>query len=136
MSGSYDDTVKLWDAETGQEIKTFNGHAKAVESVHFSPDSRLIASSSDDMTIKIWDIDKDDAIQTLTGHRDFVIPVSFTPDGKHVLSGSDDGTMKMWDVAIGREVPEHIQDIQAFIWSLSISPDSIKWLSPDQETTL
>ena len=56
MSGSWDKTVKVWDAQTGQETLTLKGHSDRVRSVSFSPDGKWIVSGSGDRTIKIWDI--------------------------------------------------------------------------------
>src|SRR5438067_2341312 len=59
VSGSFDNTVKLWEAKTGKEIRTFggpSGHQKLVLSVAVSADGRMIASGSQDNTAKIWDM--------------------------------------------------------------------------------
>jgi WD40 repeat protein len=56
VSGSWDKTVKVWDAQTGQETLTLKGHSDRVRSVSFSPDGKWIVSGSGDRTIKIWDI--------------------------------------------------------------------------------
>ena len=53
-SGSWDDTIKLWEVSTGKLIKTLTGHASLVNSVAFSPDGKTIASGSQDYTIKLW----------------------------------------------------------------------------------
>jgi len=55
-SGSGDKTIKLWDVETWDEIRTLKGHSFGVNSVTFSPDGRLLASGSEDETIKLWDV--------------------------------------------------------------------------------
>ena len=56
VSGSWDKTVKVWDAQTGQEQLTLKGHSSWVTSVSFSPDGKQIVSGSYDKTVKIWDI--------------------------------------------------------------------------------
>ena len=55
-SGSWDKTIKLWDAASGRELRTLQGHTDGVDSVAFSPDGRTIASGSSDKTIKLWDV--------------------------------------------------------------------------------
>jgi WD40 repeat protein len=56
VSGSRDNTLKVWDAQTGQEMLTLEGHSGRVDSVSFSPDGKRIVSGSWDKTLKIWDI--------------------------------------------------------------------------------
>ncbi|NCR18128.1 MAG: hypothetical protein GPJ22_12855 [Microcystis aeruginosa LL13-03] len=53
-SGSADNTIKLWNLETGKEIRTLKGHDNLVNSVSFSPDGKTLASGSVDKTIKLW----------------------------------------------------------------------------------
>ncbi len=54
-TGSWDKTVKLWDAALGEEITTLPGHTPAVYSVAFSPDGARLATGSWDKTVKLWD---------------------------------------------------------------------------------
>ncbi|MCK1385678.1 hypothetical protein IVB31_15600 [Bradyrhizobium sp. 21] len=53
VSGGKDDTVKIWDAATGQELRTLRGHSDAVLSVAFSPNGRIVASGSRDGAVSI-----------------------------------------------------------------------------------
>jgi hypothetical protein len=99
LSGSMDQTVKVWGAEKGQELLTLKGHTGGVTSVCFSPDGKRILSGSDDNTVKGWDADKGQELLTLQGHTDQVTSVSFSPDGKRFLSGSADGAVKVWDAS-------------------------------------
>jgi WD40 repeat protein len=54
LTGSQDNTVKLWDAHTGKEILSLTGHEQEVTSVAFSPDGRLALSSSRDGRAIVW----------------------------------------------------------------------------------
>jgi WD40 repeat protein len=68
-SGSFDDTIRLWDVATGRPIRTpLTGHTNIVKSVAFSPDGKTLASGSDDDTIRLWDVAyTDDTVTYLCG---------------------------------------------------------------------
>ncbi|PYH28219.1 NACHT and WD40 domain protein [Aspergillus neoniger CBS 115656] len=102
-SGSWDDTIKLWDPATGVEQRTLTGHSSLIFSVAFSPDGRTLASGSRDHTIKLWNPVTGVEQRTLTGHSSTVFSVAFSPDGRTLASGSDDKTIKLWDPATGVE---------------------------------
>ena len=121
-SGSSDDTIKLWDVATGEEIRTLTGHTNIVYSVSFSPDGNTLASGSWDDTIKLWNVDTGKEIRTLTGHTDDVYSVSFSPDGTLLASGSSDDTIKLWDVATGEEI-RTLTGHTNIVYSVSFSPD-------------
>ena len=69
------------------------GHSNKVDSIAFSPDGKLLASSSWDNTIKLWDVARGSELRTFTGHSWIVHGVAFSPDGKLLASGSFDRTM-------------------------------------------
>ena len=97
-SGGADYLIKLWNVETGAEIRTLSGHKQYVSSVSFSGDGKTLASGSEDKTIKLWNVETGTEIRTLSGHRGDVNSVSFSGDGKTLATGSSDGTIKLWDL--------------------------------------
>ncbi|KAK5689539.1 hypothetical protein LTR17_026240 [Elasticomyces elasticus] len=99
-SGSWDKTVRLWDAATGEERQKLEDGLSAVA---FSPDGKTVASGSDDETVRLWDAATGEERQKLEGHDDGVSAVAFSPDGKTVASGSWDNTVRLWDAATGEE---------------------------------
>jgi hypothetical protein len=101
VSGSDDQTVRLWDTATGAALQTLKGHGSSVNSVAFSPDSKQVVSGSDDRTVRLWDPATGVALQTLKGHSSSVTSVAFSPDGKQVVSSSSDRTVRLWDAASG-----------------------------------
>jgi hypothetical protein len=100
-SASLDQTVKVWDAATGQESLTLKGHAAQVESVAFSPDGQRLASGGGDYDkgeVKVWDAATGQELLTLKGHTSMVNSVAFSRDGQRLASASTDKTVKVWDV--------------------------------------
>jgi tRNA A-37 threonylcarbamoyl transferase component Bud32 len=95
-SGSWDNTLKVWDAASGQATLTLRGHTGVVSSVAFSPDGKRIVSGSEDNTLKVWDAASGQATLTLRGHTDAVSSVAFSPDGQRIVGGSRDNTLKVW----------------------------------------
>jgi len=103
VSGSGDKTVKIWDAETGEEILALIGHSHGVNSVSFSADGKRIVSGSGDTypesgVIKVWDAETGQEMLTVDVHTQRITSVSFSPDGKRIVSGSSDKTVKVWDI--------------------------------------
>jgi WD40 repeat protein len=100
-SGSWDKTVRVWDAATGKHRKTLIGHSKRVTAVAFSPDGTQIASGSWDKTVRVWDAVTGEHRKSLTGHSNPVTAVAFSPDGRQIASGSWDDMVRVWDAVTG-----------------------------------
>jgi len=128
VSASSDNTLIMWDAQTGAIVHKLEHHAGAVNSVAYSPDGSLIASASTDKTIALWDAETGDFSRELTGHTERVNAIAFSPDGKILASASLDKTIIMWDVATGeiiRTFTGHTDEVLA----LTFSPDGKQILS-------
>ncbi|HLP90783.1 MAG TPA: AAA-like domain-containing protein [Nostocaceae cyanobacterium] len=121
-SGSLDNTIKLWNVNTGKEITTLSGHGSRVYSVAFSPDGQTLASGSLDNTIKLWNVNTGKEITTLSGHGSSVISVAFSPDGQTLASGSDDKTIKLWNVKTEKEI-NTLRGHGSLVTSVAFSPD-------------
>ena len=75
------ETVKVWDAQTGQELLAFKGHADWVQNVGFSPDGKRLATASADKTVKVWDAETGLELLALKGHSGNDNGAAFSPDG-------------------------------------------------------
>src|SRR5271165_908158 len=92
-TASEDNTAKVSDAASGKEVLTLKGHTAPVNSVAWSPDTRL-ATGSDDDTAKVWYAANGQELLTLRGHAGHVYSVAWSPDGKRLATGNQDGTAK------------------------------------------
>lgn len=122
VSGSRDNTVKVWNAESGKEIFALEGHTHWVLRVAISLDGKRLASASRDGTVKVWDADKGKELFTLKGHTNWVNGVAFSPDSKRLATGSSDGTVKIWDADTGNEILT-IGTKAIGVTSVAFSPD-------------
>lgn len=96
ISGSADNTAKLWHATSGALMQELRGHTGEVLSVAFSPEADAVVTGSSDSLAKIWNTMNGECIVTLYGHSDAVTSVSFSPDGFSITTSSADRTMRRW----------------------------------------
>ncbi len=96
LSGSDDMTARLWDVESGDLLRTFEGHSGLVIAVAFSPDGQYVLSGSSDMTVQLWRVEDGQLGYVFEGDAEGVNAIAFSPDGRYVLSGSKDEDVKLW----------------------------------------
>lgn len=96
-TGSYDNTIKIWDLETGEELRTLTGHTRGIRSLQM--DDHKLLSASLDGTVKFWNWRTGQCLRTLSPHSDGVISVHFQADV--IASGSIDHTIRVYNFKTG-----------------------------------
>jgi WD40 repeat protein len=125
VTANFDDTAKVWDAASGEELLTLSGHAGQVFSATFSPDGGHIVTASDDGTAKVWDAASGRELLTFSGHVSPVNSAAYSPDGARIVTASDDGTARIWDADDGKEVLT-LRGPAGAVKSASYSPDGAR----------
>ena len=95
-TGSYDKLVKLWDAATGKELRTFKEHSDAVYSVAFLPGGTQLVSGAGDRTLKIWDVQRGTRLFTISDALDAVYAVAVHPSGTRLAAAGADRMIRTW----------------------------------------
>lgn len=124
-SGSWDNTIRLWDAKSGQPIgSSLKGHTSQVYSVTFSPDGRRIVSSSEDTTIRFWDArtGQPTAPQAVIRPISSVSLMAIFPDGQRLVSVTLDDGAQVWSIESRKTVATLAKGDMASIVLVAIWP--------------
>ncbi len=122
--------VKLWDAATGQLLRTFDGTVAPIRGLAFSPDGRRLATASYTFRsgirggVTVWDVTTGRPVGDVLGNTVGAFSVAFSPDGRSLATGGADGRVQLWDSATG----EHRADLSQHdkgqgVYGLAFSPD-------------
>jgi hypothetical protein len=119
-SGGLDGALRLWDAETGKELRRLQGHPSEVGSVVFTPDGQSLLSCGSDTTIRLWDTASGNERRRFSLSAASFARMVLSPDGRLLALKDHAGNLRLWDVFAGKEVRQHEQDFE----SLAFAPDS------------
>jgi WD40 repeat protein/serine/threonine protein kinase len=131
LTGSYDQSIILWDARTGEQIRKFSGHTKGVWTARFSPDQKYIISSGLDDTVRLWDVQTGQQLDMLAGIGGF--GAAFSPDGRFVAVGGS--KPKLIDFA-ARSVSVELVGHVGAVADVAFSPDGKFVLTCGEDKTV
>jgi hypothetical protein len=104
LSTSFDMTAILWDAKTGEPLKTLIGHKNIISSAVFSNDGTKILTASKDQTVRIWNVKTGKTQRILRGHNAWVLTAKFSSDDSRIITSSADQTARIWDGKTSKEI--------------------------------
>jgi WD40 repeat protein/serine/threonine protein kinase len=124
VTGNSDNSAKIWDSQTGEELFTLPGHNGIVKSVAFSSDGHRIVTGSTDTNASVWEADTGQELFALKGHTGPIRSVAFSPDSKRILVGGGEsyqpGEVTVWDAQSGIKLlvlKGHADSVNALAWS-------------------
>jgi WD40 repeat protein/serine/threonine protein kinase len=94
--GFADNTVRLYDAATGNEKRVLSGHSSGIRGLAFSPDGKRLLSGAFDQSVKLWDAETGEEVLTLAHGLDVIESVGFSRDGHKIVVASDEA-VRVWD---------------------------------------
>ena len=102
-SSSADRIIRVWEPETGKELRKLSGHGGGVNGISLSGDGKVLASASQDNTLRLWDLATGKELSPQDGHQGAALGVAFVNDGKQVITAGRDNTVRVWDRTTGKE---------------------------------
>jgi WD40 repeat protein/Flp pilus assembly protein TadD len=103
LSCGHDHFVRLWDVQTGKEIRHFTGHRAPVFGVAFLPGGHRAVSSSSDGTVRLWDLETGKEVNRIKADSGWDQRLAIAPDGR-LLFASNDGRLHLWDTVTWKEI--------------------------------
>ena len=126
--GNDDGIIKVYDAESGEELYELPKQTVWSWFAVFSPDSTKIVATGTNGTAQIFDAETGKELLKLEGHTQGINFADFSPDGKKIVSGSFDKTVRIWDAETGKEL-QKLEGHTRVIDFVAFSPDGKKVLS-------
>ena len=132
---SADRSVRIYSADDPQRVpRVLNGHTAVPISVQFSPDNRLLLTTSRDQTARIWDVGSGSEIARLVGHAGSVNDASYSPDSRFIVTASTDHTVIVWDAGVGR-AEDDLRGHTDAVTSAHFSPDGKRVVTASGDST-
>lgn len=117
-----DTALYLFDLQTGERVRQFEGHLEGVMGLAYAPDGSFFLSGGYDNTVRMWDVATGDCLHTLHGHHGNPMRIAISPSGRYAVSGGYDPILHLWDLERGGALRRWTGHT-GYILSLDFTPD-------------
>jgi WD40 repeat protein len=134
-SGGDDHLIRLWDLDSGAQLRVLRGHAGTISGLAYTPDGQYLLSASADGTLRLWEITTGKTFRVLRGHDGPVLSVALSRSARQAVSGGADGRVVIWDLSLG-EASAHLTGHTGKVNSVAYSPDGWRFVSGSSDGTI
>jgi WD40 repeat protein len=134
-TGSYDETVRLWDMETFSSVKNISYHSYYTSTVSFSYDDTFLASGSYDTTVGLYNLDIGRKSEPFSNYFSYGSPLSYSPDGQIIATGTHNMTVRLWNASSG-DVIRSMTGHPTTVNSVDFSPDGTTLASSSSDDSV
>ena len=141
-SGSWDQTLKLWEVSSGEQLSATARKNKEIQALAFSRNGRWLATENSSNTVTLRDARTGQELRELASDKplgplgsNWVYSIAFSPDGRWLATGVDDKTVRLWDVNTGTKVRD-LTTSRRRVTYIAFSPDGRRLASGDDDKTI
>lgn len=136
ISCSFDQTLRVWDLDSGAEIRCFHGYGGGQgTAMAVLPNGRHVLACSNGNYLQLLDLDGTAEIRCSAHYQDLVTAVAVLPDGRRAISGEKGGIARLWNLDTGAEI-QRFERHQGWITSVTVLPDGQWAVSASSDCTL
>ena len=146
ISDEDDNTIQVWNTDTGELLNTLTGNSQRIKDLAFSSDGTILASGDTDETIMLWDIKSNISSVIYKGTYSSSFTLTFSPDGELLASGDDDGNVRILKVNENNNGLRRLMSQNMFklkhsghkdkVTSMAFSPDGNILISGSEDGTI
>jgi WD40 repeat protein len=134
-AGNEDETLRIWEVETGVCRHVLPNPGGSVLTCTFHPTQAIVATGHGNCTTKLWNAETGECLTTLVGQSNQIWSIAFSPDGEILATADAGGTIKLWHLTTGECYATATGHI-GIIYNLAISPDGATLASAASDSTI
>ena len=134
-SASHDQSIRLWNIDSGECLKIITGHSDKINAISFHPSGNRLITGSADKTARLWEVETGECVRVFSGHQRSVEAVAISPDGRCLAAASKDWFIYLWDIDSGQCL-KLLKGHENEVTTVAFSPDGQLLASGSSDKTV